>query len=380
MPPSKPPSNRAPLVTPRKRRSWSTLGSALIVATLLHIPLLIALPFLLRANQESISSDLNNKRDFRLNMITEQTKLKEKERAEKKEKLRDEREGQFISMDAPEVEQTPDEARFLDQFASKAERQTVKKQNTLPKSKPTNPAPQRPERPTPQKPAPRPAESRPPAPKPERAPTPEPKQSPTPPDETSPKDEPENTPKTPLKPAEDGAFQAQPSEEFAPKSPAKPVSPGELFPTAQNTPQASGDGSYDYLSDVAEGDKTLLNRKRSRYWSFMQRLKEGVAKEWSPMEEYRRRDPRGKVYGVADRYTVLRVTLNGDGSLRTIYVAKSSGLEFYDDEAVRAMRAAAPFQNPPEGLKDSDGLIQLNFGLLLDLTRGTLRGFRIRRQ
>lgn len=371
---------RASLVTPRTRRSGSTLGVALIVAALLHIPLLAALPFLLRANQPLISSDLKNTRDFRLNLVTEESKTKEKERAEQKEKLRDEREGQFISMDAPEVEETPDEARFLDQFASKAKRETVRKQNALPKTKPASPAPPTPTQPTPQKQKPRPAEDRPAPPTPEPSATPTPQNSAPDQDEKPAETEPENSPKSPIKRAEDGAFRAEPAEDFAKESPARPHSPGDLFPTAQNAPAMSGDGSFDYLSDVTEGEKTLLNRKRSRYWSFMNRLKEGVAQEWSPMEEYRRRDPQGKVYGVKDRYTVLRVTLNGDGSLRTIYVAKSSGLKFYDDEAVRAMRAAAPFQNPPEGLKDSDGLIQINFGLLLDVSRGTLRGFRIRRQ
>jgi len=347
MPPPTPPSKPKTHATPRQRRANGALGVALIVAALLHLPILLALPFLLRANQPPLSSELKSPRDFRLNLVADEAEIREKEKAEKKERLRDEREGQFISLDKPEVEQTPDEARFLDQFASKAARETVRKQSPSLTDKPANPAPPTPARPHPQ--------SSPPT----------PKKAPPAPD---------------MKPAEDGISRAETPDEFAPETPERPLSPGDLFPSAQNTPYAAADGSFDYLSDVDEGEKTLLNRKRSRYWSFMNRLKQGVAQEWSPLEEYNRRDPYGKVYGVKDRYTVLRVTLNGDGSLRTIHVAKSSGLKFYDDEAVRAMRAAAPFQNPPEGLKDRDGLIQINFGLLLDVSRGTVRGFRINRR
>lgn len=384
MPPNTPPSERRSQmppresrVWPRERRSGSALGIALIAAALLHIPIVAALPFLLRASQPPVSRDLQNTRDFRLSLVTEETKSQDTKRAEQKEKLRDEREGQFISLDAPEVEETPDEARFLDQFASKAEQETLRKQNALPKTKPASPAPPTPA--TPKKPTPRPAEERPASPTPERPATPEPQKSAATQDDQPADREPEETAKSPIKRADEGISRAEPSEDFAKESPARPHSPGDLFPSSQNAPAMAGDGSFDYLSDVEEGEKTLLNRKRSRYWSFMNRLKEGVAQEWSPMEEYRRRDPHGKVYGVKDRYTVLRVTLNGDGSLRTIHVAKSSGLKFYDDEAVRSMRAAAPFQNPPEGLKDSDGLIQFSFGLLLDVSRGTVRGFRIRR-
>lgn len=332
----------------RRRQGGGALGVALLVAALLHLPLLAALPYLLRANQAAVSSHLKNTGDFRLSLVADDPQAREeKERADKKEKLRDEREGQFISMDAPEVEQTPDEARFLDQFASKAAQETVRKKSPSPADKPARPAPPTPAPTPPQSAAPPPAKA---------APLPD------------------------AQPAEDGIARAESPSALTPDTPARPLNPGDLFPTAQNTPASAADSSFDYLSDVDEGDKTLLNRKRSRYWSFMNRLKQGVAQEWSPLEEYTRRDPHGKVYGVKDRYTVLRVTLNGDGSLRTIHVAKSSGLKFYDDEAVRAMRAAAPFQNPPEGLKDRDGLIHINFGLLLDVSRGTVRGFRIKRR
>jgi TonB family protein len=71
---------------------------------------------------------------------------------------------------------------------------------------------------------------------------------------------------------------------------------------------------------------------------------------------------------VKDRYSTVRVTLNSDGSVRQLHVSRRSGLDFLDDEAVRSVREAAPFHNPPEGLKDQDGLIHFTFGFYLEIT------------
>ena len=50
------------------------------------------------------------------------------------------------------------------------------------------------------------------------------------------------------------------------------------------------------------------------YWAFFDRLKTSVRRQWSPNTVYRSHDPRGQVYGVQDRLTILKVTLNGDGN------------------------------------------------------------------
>ena len=128
---------------------------------------------------------------------------------------------------------------------------------------------------------------------------------------------------------------------------------------------------------MAEGEKTLLNRKRTRYWAFFDRVKRQVSKQWSPVTEYRKRDPYGNVYGVKDRYSAVDVTLNGDGSVRRLYLSRGSGLEFFDDEAVRAIQTAAPFHNPPEGLKDEDGLVHFTFGFYFEISSGKFRFMRI---
>jgi TonB family protein len=86
-----------------------------------------------------------------------------------------------------------------------------------------------------------------------------------------------------------------------------------------------------------------------------------VAQNWHPDRVYLQRDPRGNVYGTRDRITVLRVELQKDGSVSRIYVQQGCGVDFLDDEAVRAFKAAQPFPNPPSGLVDG-GNNRFSFG------------------
>lgn len=372
-------------INPRRPKSSRRLTAAFCLALLIHIPLLFALVWALKAGARPADLGAEAAGKFSLTVIEEESRLDEAEREKRarekeREKLEPEREGQFISEAAPEKEETPDEARFLDQFASRAEKETASREPRAPGESGAAAEPT----PEPEKSGELSAEPEAPSEAGEEAleAAQEPSEVEPTPREPS-EAEPGEAPLDEETPAEGGLLKSgeqRPAPESAERAEERGADARELFPNFANTPAPGGGSeSFDYLRDVEEGDKTLLNRKRSRYWSFMQRLKESVAQEWNPVTEYKRRDPHGNVYGVKNRYTLLNMTLNGDGTLRTIYVMHSSGLDFYDKEAVRAIRAAAPFPNPPEGLKDQDGLIQINFGLLLDLSTGRVQRFRIRR-
>jgi len=64
--------------------------------------------------------------------------------------------------------------------------------------------------------------------------------------------------------------------------------------------------------------------------------------------------------------------------VRKLELARSCGLSFLDDEAMRALNAAGPFPNPPEGMKDQAGLIHIKFGFALEVVSGRVRFFRAR--
>jgi TonB family protein len=127
-------------------------------------------------------------------------------------------------------------------------------------------------------------------------------------------------------------------------------------------------GTYDGLDDIDEGEETLLNTKRFKYASFFNRVKRAVWENWHADRVYALRDPDGKIYGVKDRLTVLKVSLRADGSLANVIIEKPCGVDFLDDEAVSAFKKAQPFPNPPKGLVDQESkLITFRFGFTLEI-------------
>ncbi len=155
------------------------------------------------------------------------------------------------------------------------------------------------------------------------------------------------------------------------------TSPGNVL---RNLQALSGSpGSNDYLPDVDdEGATNLLNTRKFRYWDFFQRVKDRVGQEWEPGKVWNERDPTGQRYGVKNRLTLLRVTLDPEGALKQLRVAKECGLDFLDDEARRAFTAASPFPNPPSGLRNDHGEIEFQFGFMFEISsqRFKMRGWQ----
>jgi TonB family protein len=129
------------------------------------------------------------------------------------------------------------------------------------------------------------------------------------------------------------------------------------------------DASDDSLPRVGAGeDESALNAMPYRYIGFFERVKDAVRREWDPNAAYGPRDPTGAAFGYKDRMTVLKVVLDRRGKLLDAVVVSSCGLGFLDDEAKRAMWAASPYANPPEGLVGDDGRIKFEFGFVFLLS------------
>lgn len=136
-----------------------------------------------------------------------------------------------------------------------------------------------------------------------------------------------------------------------------------LRPSEEILSRLAGGGSVDKVDGAETGEVTALNSKKWKFASFFNRMKRQVAQNWHPDTVYLRRDPTGKVYGTKNRVTVLEVSLRPNGSLAKVVVSKQSGIGFLDDEAISAFRKAQPFPNPPTGLVESSSkLITFSFG------------------
>ncbi|HSD18825.1 MAG TPA: TonB family protein [Anaeromyxobacter sp.] len=131
-----------------------------------------------------------------------------------------------------------------------------------------------------------------------------------------------------------------------------------LLPNASTFERLAG-GPGERLSDVEEGDATALNTRRFRFAEFFLRVKSAIAREWDPNRAWDARDPTAQRYGRRTRGAVVDIVLDPEGDLRDVRVVHGSGIDFYDREVVRAIRAAAPFPNPPRALVGEDGRILL---------------------
>lgn len=162
---------------------------------------------------------------------------------------------------------------------------------------------------------------------------------------------------------------------------AAPLDPRAVPGLSQNLREAWGSpGTMDALDpDLDEGDGNILNTRRFLYASFFNRLRDQVAEHWHPDAAQARHDPNGSLVGRGARRTVLAIALNPEGTLFRIRVHESSGVPFLDEEAIRAVRAASPFSNPPPQLVDTQsGHIDFLFGFILEVG-GAKRIFRYRR-
>jgi len=150
-----------------------------------------------------------------------------------------------------------------------------------------------------------------------------------------------------------------------------------LMPSQAVMDKLVGGAPNDHLSDLQEGDQTLLSTREWKHAPFFNRVKQSVGMHWNPNVHLRRRDPTGRIYSGKDRVTMVSVTLDEKGALEDIRVEKSSGLDFLDLEAVASFQRAQPFPNPPSGLLEPDSKVRFSFGFYLDMGGGPrMRLFR----
>jgi len=138
----------------------------------------------------------------------------------------------------------------------------------------------------------------------------------------------------------------------------------------------AGGPAPDHLQDVEEGEGTYLNTRGFKYATYFNRIKQAVAATWDPLSPLDARDPDRRMFGTRDRYTLLGVTLDDTGRLKSLVVEQTSGVEFLDRAALGAFRAAQPFVNPPRGVADANGEIRFSFGFFLEVGRSGLRIYR----
>lgn len=116
----------------------------------------------------------------------------------------------------------------------------------------------------------------------------------------------------------------------------------------------------DFFPDFRRGPHTYLNVLRFPDIQYFVRLKRAFKLTFNPLSPLREayfhnRITRGKIE------TVLGVSIDKGGNLSELFVIQESGLQTYDEEALRTIRASAPFSTPPVKLLDKEGLLRMSW-------------------
>ncbi|MBI2027452.1 MAG: cell envelope integrity protein TolA [Deltaproteobacteria bacterium] len=127
----------------------------------------------------------------------------------------------------------------------------------------------------------------------------------------------------------------------------------------------------DYLPDKEIGEETLLNSKQFKFYSFYERIKEKLRTQWGHnLKSVFQNQNFTNASLTKDLVTKLKIQLRNNGSLKQILVLSSSGYTDVDNAAIAAFESAAPFPNPPSGMIEKDGTIQLRWDFIIQSDKG----------
>jgi TonB family protein len=116
----------------------------------------------------------------------------------------------------------------------------------------------------------------------------------------------------------------------------------------------------DFYPDFRRGPHTYLNVLRYPEVAYFVRLKRAFKLAFNPEPVLREHFSQNTVArGSID--VVLGVSVDRSGNLAELFVFRSSGLSAYDGEAMRTVRASAPFSTPPEKFLEDDGLLRMSW-------------------
>ncbi len=131
----------------------------------------------------------------------------------------------------------------------------------------------------------------------------------------------------------------------------------ELIPTVNSL--LGLQRAYDnplHVEPSRDGDQGI--HRGPHYEAYLRDVKEAVRKNW-------------KVSGDGESKrgtTVLRISINPDGSLASLDLLESCGMILHDYEALEAIKQSFPLRSPPESLLDEHGKLSIRFSFHYFLT------------
>ena len=123
-----------------------------------------------------------------------------------------------------------------------------------------------------------------------------------------------------------------------------------------------------FVQGMKEGDVSALNTKEFVFFSYFDRVRRQLDQAWQPIL----RENIAHIFRLGRRLasnsnfvTRTLVTLNAKGEIVKVQLLEESGTNDLDQAAVDALNKAGPYPNPPKGLIDSDGKVEIRWDFIL---------------
>ena len=114
----------------------------------------------------------------------------------------------------------------------------------------------------------------------------------------------------------------------------------------------------DYYPDYKYGDHTYINVLRYPDVEYFVRLKRIFKTTWNPVPALKA-DMQATSISRGMVSVVMAVSVDKKGELSELFILRSSGLNNYDHEAIRTVRASSPFSSPPDKFLE-DGFLRMS--------------------
>ncbi len=161
----------------------------------------------------------------------------------------------------------------------------------------------------------------------------------------------------PSRPERGGLSLGGPSDAAPPARPAPSSPGGSSTPRRSIRDQIAGLGTGLGEEDAPGKHTVHLDSQEPRFLDYLSRLKRRVERVWTYPEE-------AWSNGVSGELLIL-FTLNKAGTLTAVRLVNSSGFPILDQEALRAVKAAAPYEPFPPQLGDDPWNIAATFRYFL---------------
>ena len=118
-----------------------------------------------------------------------------------------------------------------------------------------------------------------------------------------------------------------------------------------------------FVPDIRPGNQTALKTRAHPYALYIARMHRRIHELWG-FGFLEQLDDRGADYPLNDPnlWVNLEISVNPDGSLHKVMIAKTSGKTEFDVAAVDAVISSGPYEATPEAIRSVDGRIYLRWG------------------